>query len=213
MSFEWLHAQQPAIIYIGDPMCSWCYGFAPEITKVKNSLPDFEFKLIVGGLRPGGTETMADLGDFLEHHWQEVEKRSGQPVNYGIIGDSTFVLDTEPGCRAVVAARTMNADIELEFFKAVQHAFYVKNNDMRTAQTFIDIANEFGLNIDTFAKVFESEECKRNTRADFQLSHEMGVQGFPSVVIRHGGKLYLAANGYMKAEDLLSVIDRIVNTK
>jgi putative protein-disulfide isomerase len=70
MSYSWLQAQNPTIIYIGDPMCSWCYGFAPEITKVKEALPDYEFKVVLGGLRPQGTETMADLGDFLEHHWK-----------------------------------------------------------------------------------------------------------------------------------------------
>lgn len=209
MSYSWLQAQNPTIIYIGDPMCSWCYGFAPEITKVKEALPHYEFKLVLGGLRPQGTETMADLGDFLEEHWREIEKRTGQPVNYAILKDESFVLDTDPGSRAVVVAREMNPELELEFFKAVQHAFYVKNQDMTKVETFVEIAEEFGLDRTAFEEKFGSEEARYQTRADFQLAAEMGIRGFPSVAVRHNGQLFLAANGYREAEDLLQIIRNI----
>lgn len=46
MSFEWLNAQSPTIIYIGDPLCSWCYAFAPEISEVKEALANYDFKLV-----------------------------------------------------------------------------------------------------------------------------------------------------------------------
>jgi len=213
MSYSWLQAQNPTIIYIGDPMCSWCYGFAPEITKVKEALPGYDFKVVLGGLRPQGTETMADLGDFLEHHWKEIEKRSGLPINYGVIGDESFVLDTEPGSRAVVVAREMNPEIELDFFKAVQRAFYVDNKDMTSENTFTEIAKAFDLDTAVFKQKFNSEEARYNTRSDFQLAAEMGIKGFPSVVVRHNGQLYLAANGYREAEDLLKVIANIESEK
>ena len=213
MSYSWLQAQNPTIIYIGDPMCSWCYGFAPEITKVKEALPGYDFKVVLGGLRPQGTETMADLGDFLEHHWKEIEKRTGLPINYGVIGDESFVLDTEPGSRAVVVAREMNPEIELDFFKAVQRAFYVDNKDMNSENTFTEIAKAFDLDTAVFKQKFNSEEARYNTRSDFQLAAEMGIKGFPSVVVRHNGQLYLAANGYREAEDLLKVIANIESEK
>jgi len=194
-------------------MCSWCYGFAPEITKVKEALPGYDFKVVLGGLRPQGTETMADLGDFLEHHWKEIEKRTGLPINYGVIGDESFVLDTEPGSRAVVVAREMNPEIELDFFKAVQRAFYVDNKDMTSENTFTEIAKAFDLDTAVFKQKFNSEEARYNTRSDFQLAAEMGIKGFPSVVVRHNGQLYLAANGYREAEDLLKVIANIESEK
>ncbi len=88
-------------------MCSWCYGFATEISELKEALPEYDFKMVLGGLRPGGTETNEDLADFLAHHWKDVEKRTGQPVNYDVLKDSTRVYDTEPACRAVVVVRSM----------------------------------------------------------------------------------------------------------
>lgn len=197
------------IIYIADPMCSWCYGFAPEITKVKASLPDHGFEIVLGGLRPGGSETMADLGDFLEKHWKDMSERTGQPINYDIIQNKTFVLDTEPACRAVVTARKLDPSLALPFFKETQSAFYVANDDMCAEDTFVSIATKMGLDGLAFKMHFNSEEIKYETQNDFQLAAEMGIQGFPSVVIRHKGQFYLASNGYRTADELLEVIAQI----
>ncbi|MFQ5523922.1 MAG: DsbA family protein, partial [Acidimicrobiia bacterium] len=38
------------LIYVGDPMCSWCWGFAPEIEDLADEYP---VEVVVGGLRPG----------------------------------------------------------------------------------------------------------------------------------------------------------------
>lgn len=212
MSFQWLLAQQhPVIIYVGDPMCSWCYGFAPEITKVKEAFPDHDFKLVLGGLRPHGTETMSELGDFLKHHWEEVSKRSGQPFSYGILSDKNFVYDTEPACRAVVAARQMNPDVELAFFKAVQTLFYVDNRNTGDVSAYLDLAQQFELDTADFKTRFESEEVRYETAQDFQLASEMGVRGFPSVVIRHNGQLFMVANGYMTSTDLIKRIEKVIS--
>lgn len=209
MPYTWLNAQEPTIIYIGDPMCSWCYGFAPEITELKESLPEYDFKLVLGGLRPGGTETNEDLGEFLAHHWKDVEKRTAKPFNYDILDDSNLVYDTEPACRAVVTARHMKPEIELDFFKAVQTAFYVEAKDIRAADTYIALARQFSLDEDAFRSKFESDEMKYATKADFQLSGEMGVRGFPSVVMSQKGQLFMIANGYISADELLKTIEKI----
>lgn len=190
-------------------MCSWCYGFAPEITELKKALPEYEFKLVLGGLRPGGTETNEDLGEFLAHHWKDVEKRTSQPFNYEILKDSNLVYDTEPACRAVVTARNLKPEIELDFFKAVQSSFYVDAKDIRDTETYVTLAEQFKIDKEVFRKEFESEEMKYATKADFQLSSEMGVRGFPSVVMNHDGKLYMIANGFSTVENLLKTIEKI----
>lgn len=213
MSYDWLNAQNPVIIYIGDPMCSWCYGFAPEITKVKEHYPDYDFKLVLGGLRPGGTETNADLAEFLEHHWREIEARSQQPFNYEVLKDESLIYDTEPACRAVVVAREMQPEVELEFFKAVQSAFYKDGADIGSTDTYVELAKQFGLDEKAYRDAFESEEMRYATRADFQLSNEMGVKGFPSVVISHDNQLFMVANGYRSAEDLIKTIEKVRSTK
>ena len=67
-----------------------------------------DFQLVMGGLRPFGTEKIVDLKSFLRHHWDEVKNRSGQDFQYDILDNTNFIYDTEPPSRAVVAMRTLN---------------------------------------------------------------------------------------------------------
>ena len=44
------------IIYFTDPMCSWCYGFAPVIEKIQENYPEIKWEIIAGGYSPGNRE-------------------------------------------------------------------------------------------------------------------------------------------------------------
>lgn len=211
MLFDWLNDTNPLIVYIADPMCSWCYGMGPTMDKIKETYPSHEFKMIMGGLRPGGTDTMGSMGEMLKGHWEMVHKSTGLIFNHDVLKRDDFVIDTEPGCRALVVAKKMGFANELEFFHAIQSAFFVENKNMVLTETFTEIADQKGLEKLEFARLFESDEMRYETRADFQLSSEMGIKGFPSVVVRHNGELFLAANGYRKFEDLNAVFQAILN--
>ncbi|MFQ5676672.1 MAG: hypothetical protein ACE5G1_12310 [bacterium] len=63
------------IIYIGDPMCSWCWGFAPVLDQIIEKFGDRAgFRIIVGGLRPGEhAQLMTDeVKSYIRTHWQQL---------------------------------------------------------------------------------------------------------------------------------------------
>jgi len=201
------------ILYFGDPMCSWCYGFAPHISKIRDHFKkDLDFRLVMGGLRPGGTEKIGSMSSFLKHHWEEVNERSGQLFKYEIFDDPNFVYDTEPPCRAVVTIREMDPLKEFDFFKAVQSAFYQQNSDTNKTSTYTDIANTFDIDSSSFTRLFESEEIKTKTQKDFEFSQKLGVRGFPSTVLMYNEKYFLLANGYQEANSIIPIIDSILTT-
>ncbi len=202
--------QKSKIIYIGDPLCSWCYGFAPEILKVKEHFDTLHFQLVIGGLRPYNTETMADLGDFLTEHWKSVEDRSGQPFNYGIIGDKTFVYDTEPPARAVIVMRELNRKAEFAFFKEVQHLFYEQNKNTNDVKVYLPLLEKYEVDPEEFESTFESSWAKMEVKKDFELAQQMGVKGFPAVVLEHNGKLMLVTNGYADGDKIIKAIEGVV---
>jgi putative protein-disulfide isomerase len=209
MNYDWLNNNENALIYVGDAMCSWCHGIAPELDQLKSDHPELNFKLVMGGLRPYNTEKAIDMADFLKSHWVEIEERTGQPFTHDILKDPDFVYDTEPASRAVVVARMMNPEIEFDFFKAVQMAFYRDNLNTNKIETYLPLADEFGLDREKYQDLFESTESKEYTKADFQLSQQMGVKGFPSMILKKEGKFTLIANGYQKAENINIVIATI----
>ena len=48
-------------IYFADPMCSWCYGFAPTVRALRRRYGEvLPIRVVMGGLRPGTTEPMPE---------------------------------------------------------------------------------------------------------------------------------------------------------
>ncbi|MFT4603150.1 MAG: putative protein-disulfide isomerase [Arenicella sp.] len=193
---NWINSPKDALIYVGDTMCSWCHGFSPELDQLIANHPELDFHIVNGGLRPHGTEKNSTMADFLRSHWVEIAERTGQPFAYDILEDMDFVYDTEPSARAVITARIMNPEKEYEFFKAVQMAFYRDNKDTNKTETYVDLAGQNGFDKAEFEKIFLSEDAKLQTQGDFQISSQMGVKGFPSMVIKLEGQFIQISNGF-----------------
>lgn len=199
------------IIYVGDPMCSWCWGISNHLKQLKSSNPQYKFTIVVGGLRPGGGEAWNDeMKAFLRHHWEEVTKRSGQPFGYELLERDEFNYDTEPPCRAVVASRAWVADEELAFYEAVSRKFYVDNEDPGDPEFYKSICKQFDIDFEQFLTKFQSEEIKYATHQEFQLNRQWGVRGYPTVLFKTGDQLYQINNGYAEYDDMQQIIDKIV---
>ena len=48
----------PTLLYVVDPMCSWCWGFTEVRREVSEAFPDLEWQLVMGGLAPDSDEPM-----------------------------------------------------------------------------------------------------------------------------------------------------------
>jgi putative protein-disulfide isomerase len=199
------NAARAELIYVGDPLCSWCWGFAPSLRKLRLSYPDrFRYRLVVGGLRTGSSAPSldADMRAYLAQAWREVERRSGQPFTFDFLETADFVYDTEPACRAVVAVRRLAPDRVFDYNEGLQDAFYHRSLDPTTLDTFVTVAREHGLDVDAFQETFDSEDARRETREDFDRARMMGVHGFPSLVIRDDGTTQTVTRGWLPPEAL-----------
>jgi putative protein-disulfide isomerase len=198
------------LIYVGDPMCSWCYGFAPSKRKLEEQCAGRAVTtLVVGGLHTDWTEPQdAERKKFLDEHWREIGERSGQPFKFDILEREDFVYNTEAACRAAVTAREMEGNVAaLNFFTHLQSAFYAENQDVTEDAVLIELAINFGLDSAEFSKLFSSDDMKQKTQMDFQFAQRMGVTGFPTVVVNDkNGFAYLTV-GYQPYENLEPIIE------
>ena len=198
------------LIYIADPMCSWCYGISNELSRLKDAYSStLGFKLVLGGLRPYNTETMADLGEMLKHHWTEVEKRSGRNFKHDILNDASFVYDTEPPSRAVVSMRHLKPNSEFDFFKDIQEAFYQKNMNTNSLDTYLALIERHEVNEDEFEESFNSDTMKEMVRKDFAFASEIGVNGFPTLLLEVDDVYHAISRGYAPFEVLNNRIQSI----
>lgn len=197
------------LLYVVDPMCSWCYGFSKSMDELLAQPGDFaplQLALIMGGLRPYTTDpTPPERADELVGHWKRVAEATGLPFAQApdtALHQPGFVYDTEPASRAVVVVRTHWPKVVWRYLKAVQHAFYAEGRDVVKPEVLADVAEGLGIPRADFAKAFASQEMRDAVRADFMQAQEWGIRGFPALIAEHGDHLHLVAQGYLPIDGL-----------
>ncbi len=200
---------QPVLLYIGDPMCSWCYGIGEELSMAMDHLCDLvDFEIIVGGLRSAGDVVWDEkFTDFLRHHWEEVAQASGQEFSYGLLDLDHFEYNTEPSCRAVVVAQQMDRSKNLRFFKAVQRKFYFENQDPTQIEFYRSICEASDLDYATFVARYRSEDYSNRTQNQYDRAKDMGVRSFPTLVLKHRDQYTAIARGYTKGTEIISKVE------
>ena len=207
-----LRRNELSIIYVGDPMCSWCYGIAPELKLLKEHYANqgIQFDIIAGGLRPGGgDEWNLEMKEMLQHHWEQVEEKSGQKFSYKLFEREAFNYDTEPGCRAVVVAKDYLKHDLLLFFEAIQKKFYIDSEDPNEVAFYESLCLEFEIPFAEFKIKFGSKEMKEKTHKEFVLNREWGVTGYPSVLVKRGDQLEYIARGYSSFNQMKNLLEQL----
>lgn len=202
-----------AVRYIGDPMCSWCWGISPTVGAVEAfcEAEGIEFSITMGGLRAGGGDQWnAAFKDFLRNEWHHIAQTTGQPFGFTLLEAAHFDYDTEPACRAVATVKLLQArnhlpiSTALEFFSAVQRKFYVEGQDPKLADFYASICASLALDFDEFLAVFDSPEALQAVQQDFVRCRQWGVRSFPTLLLERHGETQPLAVGFVTAEQVLS---------
>jgi putative protein-disulfide isomerase len=200
---------QTILWYFADPMCSWCWGFSPTLTKIKAHYGDkLKIALMMGGLRPGTTEPMTqELRDEILQHWHQVNKLTGQKFTFENAMPDGFIYDTEPPSRAVITVSEINPEATLAFFTKVQHAFYVEKENVADTVVLAELASAFSIDAHKFTEKFNSDELKNKTQLHFQNTRQAEVRGFPTLVLNTESDFKKISTGYGTFDVLSQQID------
>ena len=199
------------LVYFADPMCSWCYGFAPVIAELAERFEErLPLQMVMGGLRAGNTTPMrTEDKAYIRSAWTNVNQATGQPFDFHFLEREGFVYDTEPACRAVVTARRLKPAMELPFMARVQQAFYAENRDMTSADEIADVAEEAGFEREAFSAAFLAPDTRNDTFRDFLTAQQLEIRGFPTLIAGNNQEGYaLLTNGYRPLDDLAGPLER-----
>jgi putative protein-disulfide isomerase len=199
----------PVLWYFADPMCSWCWGFAPVIEAIKDAYrAQVRIALILGGLRPGTMEPLSSAmrAEILEH-WEAVQELTGQPFAFTGALPEGFVYDTEPACRAVVTVGELQPEATFTYLKAVQAVFYAQGQDVTQEATLAALAQVIGIDPATFHDLFDAPATREKTQSHFRQARRAGVRAFPTLVMQAGSDTRLLTQGYRPFAELREEID------
>lgn len=202
-----MHAR---LLYVMDPMCSWCWGFAPVLESLAEqaAAAGVGLELVLGGLRRDSIAIDAAARVRYLSYWQAVNASTGQLFNFNAGLPEGMVYDTEPACRALVTARSLAPELVWPLAQSIQRAFYTQGVDVTRASVLVELAERAGIPRIEFAEAFDSTAQRQATAADFSWTQHLGIAGFPTLLADRDGQVALLTNGYQPLEVLQPMLAR-----
>ena len=195
-----------SVIFVTDPMCSWCWGMAPEIERARrDGAAEFDFDCLLGGINVGSSGPVSDFARArLADVWRRVVSVTQAHFGSGLPpGD--FVYNSVPACVAVEAMREVTAAPPFEFVHRLQTRFFTEGVDVGNELVLIREAVAAGANESRFVGAFRSPATLARVRAGFELAKAF-TSALPSVQVDVAGKRGLVAGGYVDAPTLLESV-------
>ncbi len=198
------------LIYIYDPMCSWCYAFNSSLQELQKDLPPtIRFSYLLGGLAPDSTEPMPiDLQNTIKQAWRRIEKTvPNVQFNYDFWKVNTPLRSTYPACRAILAAKKQGVEYETKLLFAIQTAYYQKARNPSLQDTLQSCAIEVGLDADSFIRDLNSQAINIELNKEIEFARSLDVTSYPSLCLIVNKKQFSIASDYL---DHRTMIDKII---
>jgi putative protein-disulfide isomerase len=174
------------LFHVHDPMCSWCWGFKPVWSEVRAGLnASVNVQYLLGGLAPDSDEPMPiEMQTMLQGTWHRIQQTiPGTQFNFDFWTNNTPRRSTWPSCRAVIAVRHQNQDLETSMIEAIQTAYYLQARNPSDHDVLADIAAELGCDRATFLTDLNSEAVQQEFVNERAFAARIGAQGFPSLFL------------------------------
>jgi len=202
------------LIYIYDPMCSWCWGYRPTWLTlqqaIKEQLPSIEVNYLLGGLAPDSDLPMpADMQHFLQQTWKKIENQLGTKFNFDFWQDCQPRRSTYPACRACLIAREYG--LEKEMYFAIQEAYYLQAKNPSDDSTLIAVAGGLGIDEALFSEQLKAVTTQQNLLKEIELAHSLPIRGFPSLVLNIDEESYSIPIDYLHDQVSLDAINNLLN--
>lgn len=201
------------LVYLHDPMCSWCWAFRPAFTALVEQLPaSLTVRKVVGGLAPDNDQPMPqEMRAKLKGIWQTIQRVvPGTRFNFAFWEDCTPRRSTYNACRAVLAAARLSPSHEDRMIDAIQRAYYLDARNPSDLDTLIDLAAEIGLDRARFAAEIASAGVEARLREEVAFARREPFHGFPSLAVRAANELHPIGVDYRDAAPMRRQIEAIL---
>jgi putative protein-disulfide isomerase len=190
--------------YLYDPLCGWCYGATPAVSKLLGT-PGVSVELLPTGLFSGEGKRVMDerFAAFAWSNDQSIAHLTGQGFSDDyrrrVLGDHLQLFDSGPATMALTAVASTAPSKEFEALKAIQRARYVDGSDVTSSATLVTLLQALDLKqaaawvAHPDADLLEANHARIN-RAQ-ALMQEFGVRGVPTFIAESGAKRWMLEPG------------------
>lgn len=196
---------QEKLIFMTDPLCSWCWGMVPELKILQHTFDGrLSFELRCAGLQVGAQQPLSiDHTRSLVQLWQQVAATTGQNFAYSLPEDTEFIYHSEVACRALEIARRLTGLEPFDHYYRLQKAFYVDCLNIGNPEVLFELLFDLGVSRQEFLESINSEEVVNNTRQGFEWCKGRAITALPTLFLDKGSGPELVCGGYATADVLI----------
>ena len=209
------------IVQYTDPLCGWCYGLEPIMTKLRFLLADrLEFSYTLGLMVPNstaifgtGTEALMRFNMMkqqLVYGYVMIARTTGMPMGIGRVDqmkpDEVTSFESSLGYEAVKIAE--GPERAINFMRVLRQAVYAFETPIASREDVAMLANLFGANMKAYDAAIESGEAKRLLKKEVQECRELQIEAFPTLLLSYGNN-NAVIRGYQPVDNLAHAISRI----
>lgn len=193
------------LLYIMDPMCSWCWAFSPAIEAIQEAFPKLPVQFIMGGLAADSEAPMPkQQQQAIRSIWVSIEETTGTQFNYDFWTQCIPRRSTWRACRAVIIAEQLIPGSAALMAHAIQHAYYLEAQNPSDSKTLIPLAESLGINPSDFASLLDAQESQQTLQEHMNLAKQLKVSGFPALRFFDGEKVFRVSDGYSKPDMIIN---------
>ena len=177
------------LIYIHDPMCSWCWGFRPVWQQIQQAVAGkLDVRYVLGGLAADTDEPMPEeMRLNVIDNWRRIQREiPGTEFNYDFWSRCSPRRSTYPACRAIIACRMQQPELESEMLLLIQQAYYLLARNPSDLDVLVALAEQLGLDTRQFVDDIQSEVCQNVLLEEIEFCREINISSFPSLVLKQG---------------------------
>lgn len=206
--------EKPVILYVYDALCGWCYGFSPVMKQFyERHRETYDFQTVSGGMVRGDRiGPIGEVAPYIKDAYKRVEEYSGvhfgEPFLKGILEEGSAIFTSEPAAVAMAVFKMHFPDRTVEFAHALQQAVYRDGIRPAKYESYGPYAAQFGLDADAFVAQMRQPDMLEAARQDYRLANQLGVNGFPTVILLRNDTLFTLARGFTQLETLEAALQK-----
>jgi putative protein-disulfide isomerase len=209
----------PTLLYIYDALCGWCYGFSPVIQRLNEEYKArIAFNVLSGGMiPPEHAQPIKAKAAYIASAYKTAEEytgvKFGEPYLHHIFhpAESQWVEESLTPATALCLLKAADAGSAVNFAATLQKLHMQEGKDLSDGETYRPLVESLNLDPEDFIRRLSDEEWQDEARYEFALVKQLGITGFPAVVLQASeDKFYLIARGYTPYEDLSTRMEQVL---
>lgn len=210
--------------YVHDPMCAWCWCFAPRLSELIASIDAFnqasankyiQINYLCGGLAKDTSAPMPiKLQQQIKGYWQKINQLYGTAFNFDFWDKNMPKRATYMANRAVLTAQKISEQDDFtsakEMISQIQKAYYLNALNPSEIDVLVNLSVILGYDERLFRETLLSAEINHLLKQHIHFSRFIGGNSFPSLIVEKNQQIINIPIDYQNSKTMFEQVVQAV---